>query len=899
MKVNDRLLLGILLAAAGFFVLAYGLRLLATVLQIRRLRFRPRNYVRIEREALSEAERLILATPERTLGELGFQYQQTWQVTAMAELDEAATSCFELYRHAESGCVAQVAPSDQPEPGLLANCIFISRVGEKRWMTMNRHLHQHFHYPPECVVADAMADSLAAQWAFHRQRADLPASCDASEAEEFDHDTQEARLFACWEKSGLLCREGDYWCLSQRGAWRFLRQVLAGNQCVARLPPMLVSESPEMRVLADTLAWRNQERLLRAMAAPLREKYRWFAVSSLLGMATFAWMTSWQTACLLMLVLLFHEFGHALAMRWLGYRQLGVVVLPFLGALALGRKDDAGPWQRLLVLLAGPLPGLLLGIALAQFASGAVDRPQWQLELVTMLIVVNLFNLIPLTPLDGGQIVETFLFARRPRLRFGFFAASTLGLILVGYHLESPYLAGAGFLLAVGIPHAWRAMGLLGGLPMAATVDASLQAIFTRLHSLGQAGLNFTLRMQQVRGLLPKMLGRAPRLHESLAGLAIYLLVLALPVAALLTMPGYAASIGKLVSGASTERHRAPQPPDWPAELAAAKTPLQRWEVLYRAGEWFEEAEQDEAAQARYREALAELPADDPESRLPRLDTRIALARLDEDTEAARQAYLALLPELRTLDGGARERLANVLEALSWLVTPASEERLAYLQEAVSEREKHAFQEIDYSLAHDRTQLARLLDARGEEAAAADLLHGNLPPHPAGLTIHREAHAWFHMAHARPEVALATPGLVTAPGSARLWALQATGKLDLALAELEQKLADLKRKQRVSPWAQIEAVLDLAVLSASTAERPEQAARWLNELASLRTQEKNIFRYLRQRVREEAQGSEWEAMRGRSRLNLLDRLPGAEEDIREDHANSGQCRTSSPSASGA
>lgn len=72
-----------------------------------------------------------------------------------------------------------------------------------------------------------------------------------------------------------------------------------------------------------------------------------------------------------------------------------------------------------------------------------------------MALSLNYFNLLPFTPLDGGQIVDTFLFARRPRLRFGFFLLSIGALFAVAYALDSTPLAGAALLLALGISGGW------------------------------------------------------------------------------------------------------------------------------------------------------------------------------------------------------------------------------------------------------------------------------------------------------------------------------------------------------------------------------------------------------------------------------------------------------------
>ena len=83
----------------------------------------------------------------------------------------------------------------------------------------------------------------------------------------------------------------------------------------------------------------------------------------------------------------------------------------------------------------------------------------------------TLFNLLPLTPLDGGQIVDTFLFARRPRFRFAFFTVSVLALIGIALMLDSTALAAAGVLLALGIPSLWRRLRMLSGIDLATESD--------------------------------------------------------------------------------------------------------------------------------------------------------------------------------------------------------------------------------------------------------------------------------------------------------------------------------------------------------------------------------------------------------------------------------------------
>jgi len=126
-----------------------------------------------------------------------------------------------------------------------------------------------------------------------------------------------------------------------------------------------------------------------------------------------------------------HEFGHALTARELT-RQRPAVILYYLGGLCVydRDRDDRSPGKRIAVLLMGPGAGfLLLGavIAVGAAAFGFVgfgdyqwyihDAPRWSnpalIQIYIELQLINLFwgvfNLLPIFPLDGGQIASVLL----------------------------------------------------------------------------------------------------------------------------------------------------------------------------------------------------------------------------------------------------------------------------------------------------------------------------------------------------------------------------------------------------------------------------------------------------------------------------------------------------------
>ena len=170
----------------------------------------------------------------------------------------------------------------------------------------------------------------------------------------------------------------------------------------------------------------------------------WFWVGAgLLGWGTCAWLARGDQRHLLqylvlwlgvvLVSLLVHEFGHALAYR--RYGQAAQVVLYHLGGLAIplawGGRGARRPSERLVVSAAGPLAQLALAAAVVAvlkaggyavpfplpgvdaalgLSEGAMLPSRLLFVVVLFLLQVNIFwpllNLVPVPPLDGGQIVR-------------------------------------------------------------------------------------------------------------------------------------------------------------------------------------------------------------------------------------------------------------------------------------------------------------------------------------------------------------------------------------------------------------------------------------------------------------------------------------------------------------
>lgn len=140
-----------------------------------------------------------------------------------------------------------------------------------------------------------------------------------------------------------------------------------------------------------------------------------------------------------------HEFGHALACRQVGGHANRIVLWPLGGIAFVSPPPRAG--AMLWSIAAGPMVNLLL-VPILTFAQHAAARAGWVNNNVDAYLVllwlwrINLalllFNLLPIYPLDGGQIVRALLWFPLGQIR-SLFIATAIG------------FAGGGALLLVAL----------------------------------------------------------------------------------------------------------------------------------------------------------------------------------------------------------------------------------------------------------------------------------------------------------------------------------------------------------------------------------------------------------------------------------------------------------------
>lgn len=123
--------------------------------------------------------------------------------------------------------------------------------------------------------------------------------------------------------------------------------------------------------------------------------------SMLVSIVAYQLIFGWPFAVGFVLLLLVHEMGHVFQLRREGIEASAPMFIPFLGAVVAAKSlgDDAGAEAR--VGLAGPILGSLA--ALVPLALWFATGDEFWRALAYVGFFLNLFNLLPVLPLDGGR----------------------------------------------------------------------------------------------------------------------------------------------------------------------------------------------------------------------------------------------------------------------------------------------------------------------------------------------------------------------------------------------------------------------------------------------------------------------------------------------------------------
>lgn len=413
--------------------------LMMSLARLRRIRSRV-----LGEEEIPSLLRQAAAPIERQLLDLGFVYRGG--MASFNVVYDVPGECLALiFFHPEHQAIATI--TEVPYPGSLRpfEVNFYNLLPQGRVLhTSDCFAHQTFEVPQEFIQQDMYSADLQQQWRLHTQRLNLnpaaeddwsPVVLETNNLEFLAQWLQQSyeRFFDYWLASRKVLRlADDVYFLNPLYTARFTGNwIRSHKRALAAMQKASAEDAVGGRYLLERqLAFRRTSNAVSKIM---------LLIVSLVGFyLAFGLLLSWSLVPLLILVLLLHEYGHYWAMRYFGYQDTQIFFVPFLGAAATGNKAEPKLWQEIIVYLAGPVPGILVGLALLW--SPWVEIWNWLREFAYLCLVLNIINLLPLTPLDGGRIVEKLVFVRYASARLWFCGFSAACFAAGAWYARDPVL---------------------------------------------------------------------------------------------------------------------------------------------------------------------------------------------------------------------------------------------------------------------------------------------------------------------------------------------------------------------------------------------------------------------------------------------------------------------------
>jgi Zn-dependent protease len=705
----------VLLPIAMAVAIGFGLTIFLTGVKASRIRLKSMRTEAIDLARVPQATRAVLDVGRQWLVPRGFRYLSSWKTRPMI-VKATEWRYSDVYVGEDGVTFAVVTPREQPRPNDITAIEFQSVFADGVVMsTFNRYRHAIVWEPANWAIADDCIADLSQALEKHRQRVRDCGKSPLGDPAERDR-ISNARLTSFIDgmvSAGKATQlPGGEVRMTFVHSLKYAYQLIRGNgragkvrivplATAAPAGPGALSGAEAGGVAADMHSYFTR-RALNASASKTG-KLRFGVLSAIAFLVVGALLWNPVLAVILLGVVAFHEGGHFLAMKAVGYRNLHVFFVPGLGGLATGEKQDASPAQKVFVYLAGPVPGIALATAgfIAIPNEISLEYP-WLSQLLNVALYLNLINLLPVTPLDGGRVMEVLLFMRWPRLRVVFTAVSAAALIAMGVLFGERGMLVIGVLVGLSLPSQWRYSQLaraVGRKPSEKMDEQSAaQRVFTALSSGTFSRWTYQHRAVAADELISQLRTPVPGIAMVGSGLVLYAACLVSPlVAALLAMPGPGImataeayrdtqeTIAAMKEEMDVDGAPSQPPRNWAAELEQSKqAPLeQRLALLTDAAEsgFFPGPETEEGVRA----AKAEMKR--MADTLPRgnvIRVRAILAAMDDETgeTPASQATLRSLKD--ELDGNAPETamLRGRIGVLIAMDMQSSPERLQVLKQA-------------------------------------------------------------------------------------------------------------------------------------------------------------------------------------------------------------------------
>jgi Zn-dependent protease len=151
------------------------------------------------------------------------------------------------------------------------------------------------------------------------------------------------------------------------------------------------------------------------------------------SVASYSFLFDWRFAVIIVMALMFHEYGHMQAMKKMGMKVKGMYLIPFIGGAAVTTDRIKTRWENVFISMMGPVYGLIMTVVF--FGVYLVTNNSLAAGLAGFSALLNLINLLPIMPLDGGHVVKSIAYSINSKLGTGVLWAGVLLSVLITWKI--------------------------------------------------------------------------------------------------------------------------------------------------------------------------------------------------------------------------------------------------------------------------------------------------------------------------------------------------------------------------------------------------------------------------------------------------------------------------------
>lgn len=535
----------IILFTAGFFVFMKASKYFMFVKNLLNLRFKKADGEIKQLNELPEYLGTLLPSYDIKLQNLGFS------LSHLHLLNTCVVSNFSqqwnlVYFNEDNNCYANATVSPLPETHEPVKVEFNNIFSNKsRLITKNGVEYDIIGEVPNAIFYDPWVPTLEQQYMAHIEklkslnRESIKLSTQDYLASEIQANND--YIVSLVQKAYLKSQDETTWQLRLLPAMKHAFKILRGIKKITALKAAQLKaagaekiEPIEIPIEVEVNAYLRLEDLFKQTDSGLGWKLMVFFISLALGIAIFGTAISFSAALFIIGALIVHELGHYIAMLIFGYSDRQILFLPF-GAATLGKKTDANALQKAVVFLSGPALGLTAGTIC--IIAGTRNEIKPLVFCGVFFLLLNYINLLPIVPLDGGRLFESALFSRVPVLKSVFLIISLFVAAIAAILFKDPILIFFSIFMMIGV----RTQILINSAhskikkqiktqQIQPEKESILPEIFQLLKQKAFARLAFAKKYAISKNLVSELMQKPPGLAETVASLALYFVVFALPI---------------------------------------------------------------------------------------------------------------------------------------------------------------------------------------------------------------------------------------------------------------------------------------------------------------------------------------------------------------------------------